>query len=261
MVRCSSPSNDAGAPPDDLATASVDATAWHDVRLSNCTFAAPTPHLIAPPIYAAASIHLTIVARRARSQCVVLHASISVDLRLEKDGRRETNVPIRKDGKIKACGTACSHRPQFQCLHIGLSTAATVPRLRNEARQPRVRSASIGAFSQCHQGSFASGRFTVNLRAWFAPTMTSAFALASAARAAGIIGVCWRQRRSSARFLAPAHSRGHLSGRHLSVRGASPICRPSAAEAQRSRAGGRPHDGAGRRRGPERAVSSSKHAT
>ena len=173
--------------------------AWRDVRLSNCTFAAPTTYLIAPPIYAAASIHPTIVARRARSQCVVFHASISVDLRLEKDGRRETNVPIRKDGKIKACGTTARDRSRFHCLHIGLSTAATVPRIRNEARHPRVRAASIGAFSQCHQGSFASGRFTVNLRAWFAPMMTRAFALASAARAAGIIGGCWRQRRSSAR--------------------------------------------------------------
>ena len=77
--------------------ASVDAMAWRDVRLSNCTFAAPTPYLIAPPIYAAALIHPTIVARRARSQRIVLVALISVDLRLEKDGRRETNVPIRKD--------------------------------------------------------------------------------------------------------------------------------------------------------------------
>ena len=131
--------------------ASVDAMAWRDVRLSNCTFAAPTPYLIAPPLYAAASIHLTIVARRARSQYVVSHALISVDLRLEKDGRRETKVLIRKDGKIKACGTTARDRSRFQCLHIGLSTATTVPRLRNEARQPRVRSASIGAFSQCHQ--------------------------------------------------------------------------------------------------------------
>ena len=48
--------------------------------------------------------------------------------------------------------------------------------------------ASIGAFLQCHQGSFASGRFTVNLRAWLAQTMTRAFALASAARAVEIIG-------------------------------------------------------------------------
>ena len=74
----------------------------------------------------AASIHPKIVARRARSQCVVFHASISFDLRLEKDGWRETNVPIRKDGKIKACGTNARDWSRFQCLHIGLSTEATV---------------------------------------------------------------------------------------------------------------------------------------
>ena len=230
--------------------------ALRGIPLPSCTFSAPNLPLIAPPICAAALIHPTIVARRARSQCIVLLASISVDLRLEKDGRTETNVSIRKDGKIKACGTTARDRPQSQCLHIGLSTAATVPRIRNETRQPRVRSASIGAFSQCHQGSFASGRFTVSLGAWLAPTMIHAFALALAARVAGNIGGYWRQRRSSARFLVPAHSRGHLLGRHLSVRGASPICRPSAAGAQRSRMGGQPHHGAGRRRSQAHAVSS-----
>ena len=235
--------------------------AGREVGLSNCTFAAPTPYLIAPSVCVAASIHLTIVARRARSQCVVLHASISVDLRSERDGRRETNVPIGSDGKIKACGTTARDWPQFQCLHIGLSTATTVPRLRNEARQPRVGAASIGAFSQCHQGSFASGRFAVSLGAWLAPTMTRAFDLVSATRAVEIIGGCWRQRRSSARSLAPAHSRGHLLQRHLSVRGASPNFRPSAAGAQPSRAGGRPHHGAGLRRSRAHAVPSSRHAT
>lgn len=235
--------------------------ALRDVPLPSCTFSAPNLPLIAPPICAAALIHPTIVARRARSQCIVLLASISVDLRLEKDCRTETNVSIRKDGKIKACGTTAGDRPQFQCLHIGLSTAAAVPRLRNEARQPRVRSAFIGVLSQCHQGSFASGRFTVNLRAWLAPTMNRAFALASAARAAEITGGCWRQRRSSARFLAPALSRDHPLVGHLRACGASPICQPSAAGAQPSRAGGQPHHGAGRRRGPAHAESWSKHAT
>ena len=74
----------------------------------------------------AASIHPKIVARRARSQCVVLLASISGDLRLEKIDRKETKVPIRKDGKIKACGTNARDWSRFQCLHIGLSTEATV---------------------------------------------------------------------------------------------------------------------------------------
>ena len=115
-------------------------------------------------------------------------AAISVDLHLEKDDWRRGKVRIRREGKIKACGTTARDRPQFQCLHIELSTAATVPRIRNDARQPRVKAASIGAFPQCHQGSFASGRFTVNLRAWLAQTMTRAFALASAARAVEIIG-------------------------------------------------------------------------
>ena len=201
------------------------------------------------------------VVRRGRSHLVAPIAAISVDLHLEKDDWRRGKVRIRREGKIKACGTACSHRPRFQCLHIGLSTADTVPRIRNEARQLRVRAASIGAFPQCHQGSFASGGFAVSLGVWLAPTMTRASALASAARAAEIIGGCWRQRRSSARFLAPAHSRSHLLRRHLSVRGASPICQPSTAGAQRSRAGGQPHHGAGRRRGPAHAESSSKHAT
>ena len=180
--------------------------AWRGVRLSNYTFAAPTPYLIAPSIYAAASIHLMIVARHARSQCIVLHASISADLRFEEDDRREPKVPIRRDGKIKACGTTARDWSRFQCLHIGLSTADTVPWIRNDARQPRVTAASICAFSQCHQGSFASGRFIVNLGAWLAATKTRAFARASAARAAGIIGGGWRQRRSSAR------SRGRVRG-------------------------------------------------
>jgi hypothetical protein len=143
----------------------------------------------------APSIHLTIVARRARSQCIALLVLFSVDLRLEKDDRRETNVPIRKDGKIKACGTTACDRSRFQCLHIGLSTAATVLRIRNEAPHLRVRVASIGTFSQCHQGSFASGSFAVNFRAWLDPTMTRAFVRASVARMVGIIGGCWRQRR------------------------------------------------------------------
>ena len=246
---------------DDLTTASVDATAWHDVRLSNCTFAVPTPHLIALPICVAPSIHLTIVARRARSQCVVLLALISVDRRSEKDDRRETKVPIREDGKIKACGTTARDWSRFHCLHIGLSTAATVPRIHNEARQPGVRASSIGGFSQCHQGSFASSRFSVNLRAWLAPTMIHAFAPASAAREVGITGGCWRQRRSSARFLVPAPSHDHPCQGHLSGRGASPICRPSATEAQRSRAGGQPHHEAGRRRSQAHAVSWSRRAT
>ena len=235
--------------------------AWRDVRLSNCTSAAPTPRLIAPPICMAAAIHPTIVARRARSQCIVLLASISVDLRFEKDDRREPKVTIGSDGKIKACGTTARDWSRFQCLHIGLSTATTVPRLRNVARQPRVGAASIGAFSQCHQGSFASGSFTVTLGVWLAPTMTRAFDLASAARAAETIGACWRRRRSSARFLAPAHRRGHLLRRHLSARGASPICRPSAAGAQPSLAGERPHHEAGRKRSPAHAVSWSRRAT
>lgn len=209
----------------------------------------------------AASINPTIVARRARSQRIVLLAAISLGPRFKKDDRRETRAPIRRDGKIKACGTTARDWSRFQCLHIGLSTTDTVPRTRNEARQPRVRAASIGAFSQCHQGSFASGSFAVSLGAWLAPTMIHAFALALAARVAGNIGGYWRQRRSSARFLVPAHSRGHLLGRHLSVRGASPICRPSAAGAQPSRAGGQPHHGAGRKRSPAHAESWSKHAT
>ena len=235
--------------------------ALRDIPLPSCTFSAPNLPLIAPPICAAALIHPTIVARRARSQCIVLLASISVDLRFEKDDRRETKVPIRKDGKIKACGTTARDRPQFQCLHIGLSTDATVPRLRNEARQPRVGAASIGAFLQCHQGSFASGSFAVSLGVWLAPTVTRASALASAARTAEIIGGCWRQRRSSARFPAPAQPRGHLLQHHLSVRGASPICRPSAAGAQPSLAGERPHHEAGRKRSSAHAESWSKHAT
>ena len=75
----------------------------------------------------AASIHPTIVARRARSQRIVLLAAISVDLRFEKDDRRETKVPIIRDGKIKAGGTTTRDWSRFECLHIGLSTAATVP--------------------------------------------------------------------------------------------------------------------------------------
>ncbi len=201
------------------------------------------------------------VVRRGRSHLVAPIAAISVDLHLEKDDWRRGKVRIRREGKIKACGTTARDWPRFQCLHIGLSTAATVPRLRDEARQPRVMAASACAFSQCHQGSFASGSFAVSLRAWLAPTMIHAFALALAARVAGNIGEYWRQRRSSARFLVPAHSRGHLLRRHLSVRGASPICRPSAAGAQPSRADGRPHRGAGRRRSRAPAESWSKLAT
>jgi len=121
---------------------------------------------------------------------------------------------IRKDGKIKACGTTVRDWSRFQCLHIGLSTAVTVPWLRNEARQLRVRSASIDALSQCHQGSFVGGRIAVMFQSWLAPTMIHAFAHASAAAAAGIIGVCWRQRRSSAR----SHRRVRWPGRPEGLR-------------------------------------------
>ena len=114
---------------------------------------------------------------------------------------------------------------------------------------------------RCHRGSFANLPFAGMIGGWLGLTMMRVFALASAARAAGIIGVCWRQRRSSARFPAPAHSRGHLLQRHLSVRGASPTYRPSAAGAQPSLAGERPHRGAGRRRSPAPVESWSKHAT
>lgn len=209
----------------------------------------------------AASIHPTIVARRARSQRIVLLAAISVDLRFEKDDRRETKVPIRRDGKIKACGTTPRDWSRFQCLHIGLSTVEAVPRSRNDARQPRLKAAFIGAFSQCHQGSFASGSSAVNLGVWLALTMTRAFVHASAARVAGIMGGCWRQRRSSARFLVPALSRDHQLVGHLRACGASPICQPSAAGAQRSRAAGQPHHGAGRRCSQARAELSSRRAT
>ena len=78
---------------------------------------------------------------------VALIAAISIDLHLEKDDWRRDKVRIRREGKIKACGTAARDRLRFQCLDIGLSTAATVPPIHNEARQPRVRAASIGAFS------------------------------------------------------------------------------------------------------------------
>jgi ABC-type spermidine/putrescine transport system permease subunit II len=52
--------------------ASVDAMAWRGVRLSNFTFAAPTPHLIAPPICVAVSIHLTIAAHRGPSRGIAV---------------------------------------------------------------------------------------------------------------------------------------------------------------------------------------------
>ena len=209
----------------------------------------------------AASPYPTLAVHRWGSHPFAFIATVSVDLRLEKDRWRGDKVRIRREGKIKACGTTARDWSRFHCLHIGLLTADTVPRIRNQARQHRVMAASIGAFPQCHQGSFASGGFAVSLGAWLAPTMIHAFALALAARAAEIIGGCWRQRRSSARSLVPAPSHDHPWQRHLSVRGASPICRPSAAGAQPSRAGERPHHGAGRRRGPERAVSSSRRAT
>ena len=51
-----------------------------------------------------------------------------------------------------------------------------------------------------------------------------------------------------------------VSGFALNVRGASPICRPSAAGAQPSRAGERPHHEASRRRSRAHAASSSRHA-
>ena len=167
---------------------------WSEVRLSNCTSAASILRPIAPSIDVAALVYLTFVLRRGRSHLVAPMAPISVDLRLEKDDWRRGKVRIRREGKIKACGTTARDRLRFQCLHIGLSTAVTVPRIRNEARQPCVRTASIGAFSQCHQGSFASGWFTASLAAWLAPTMTHAFALASAARVARIIDGCWERR-------------------------------------------------------------------
>jgi len=188
-------------------------------------------------------------------------ALISVDLHLEKDDWRGAKVRIGREGKIKACGTTARDWSRFQCLHIGLSTAVTVPWIRNEAPQPRVRPASIGAFSQCHQGSFANGRFAASLGAWLALTMTCAFALASAARAAGTIDGCWQRRRSSARSRGRVRWPERPAGHRRSAHGILPTSRPSAAGARPSRAGEQPHHGAGRRRSPEHAVSSSRRAT
>ena len=126
-------------------------------------------------------------------------AVISTDLHFEKDHQYVQKVRIGNEGKIKARGTTGRACSRFEGLHIGLSTAVTVPRVRNEARQPRVRTAFTCSFSQCHQSSRASGSFAVNLGAWRAPTMTRAFVHAEAARAAGTIGGCWPRRRSSGR--------------------------------------------------------------
>ena len=160
------------------------------------------------------------VVRRGRSHLVAPMAPISVDLRLEKDDWRRGKVQIRREGKIKACGTTARDRPRFQCLHIGLSTTTTVPRLRNEARQSCVRPASIGAFSQCHQGSFASGRFTVNLGAWFAPTMTRSSIHALVAGTARANTNSWLRRRSDLRSSA---------GRLPQVDSVLPTSQPNAA--------------------------------
>ena len=117
-------------------------------------------------------------------------AVISAGLHFEKDRQQAKKARIRRQRKIKAGGITAHDWSRFLCLHIGLSTAPTVPRLRNEARYPRVKAASICAFSQCHLGSFASSSFAVSLGAWLAPMMTRAFARASAARATGTIGAC-----------------------------------------------------------------------
>jgi hypothetical protein len=188
-------------------------------------------------------------------------AVISIDLHFEKDRQQAKKARIRREGKIKACGTNVSDRSLFRCLHIGLSTTVTVLRFHDEARQQRVNLTSAFAFPQCHHGSFENSSFAVMFGAWLAPTMIHAFIHASAVRAAGNIGGCWRRRRSSARFLAPAHLRDHLLRRHLSVRGLSPICGRCAARVRPSLAGERPQREAGRRRGRAPAASLSSHAT
>ena len=138
---------------------------WSEVRLSNCTSAASILRPIAPSIDVAALVYLTFVLRRGRSHLVAPMAPISVDLRLEKDDWRRGKVRVRREGKIKVCGPTARDWSRFHCLHIGLSTAAAVPPLRNKARQLRIRAASICPFSQCHQGSFARFRFAVSLGA------------------------------------------------------------------------------------------------
>jgi hypothetical protein len=101
--------------------------ALRDVRLPNCAFAAPVLLPIAPSTDVAALVYLTFVVRRGRSHLVAPIAAISVDLHLEKDDWRRGKIRIRKEGKIKACGTTARDWSRFQCLHIGLSTETTVP--------------------------------------------------------------------------------------------------------------------------------------
>jgi len=206
-------------------------------------------------------VYLPFVVRRGGSRPVVAIAVISIDLHAEKRHQQGQKVRIRREGKIKACGTTARDRSRIQCLHIGLSTVATVLQLHNEARQPRIRAASICAFSQYHQGPFTRFRFAVSLGAWRAPTMTRAFVHAEAARAAGTIGGCWPRRRSSRRSHGRVHWPGRPAGHLRPVHGILATCRPSAAGARPSRAGGRPHHGAGRRRGPAHAASSSRPGT
>ena len=54
-------------------------------------------------------------------------AVIPIDLHFEKDHQQTQKVRIRREGKIKEIGTVLRDQLRFQGLHIGLSTAVTVP--------------------------------------------------------------------------------------------------------------------------------------
>ena len=65
-------------------------------------------------------------------------AMISIDLHFEKDHQKAEKVRIKTEGKIKEIGTVASRCDRLPCLHIGLSTAPTVPTAGGLARQGAV---------------------------------------------------------------------------------------------------------------------------
>ena len=88
----------------------------------------------------------TIARRRGGAPSVVVERAMEEERYY--DTKEEPQSPDY-EGKIKACGTVASRCDRLSCLHIGLSTAPTVPMADGLARQVRRSPALRAAFPQC----------------------------------------------------------------------------------------------------------------
>ena len=86
-----------GCTADEQATASIDAIAWRNIRLSSRTSSAPILRPIATSMDAAALVDLTLIVHRAGSHPCESMAPISVDLRGQNGDWQGEKVPIARE--------------------------------------------------------------------------------------------------------------------------------------------------------------------